>query len=522
MKRRGWLVMLSMLALLFLLPFLALLSGLFSASSSWHHISTTVLPRYIGSSLFLLFFSVTGAYLLGTGTAWIMSRYTFPGKPLIEIALIFPHAVPVYISAFAYRGLFGYGGVLDPLISDFAGPWAAVFLFIFGLYTYVYLAARASLSTFGGHYIDTAVMLGKSEGELFFKVALPLMRPAAVGGAVLAGVEVLNEYGALRYLGVESFTTGIFRAWFSLGDITAAIRLSLFLLLTVGFLLALEKMQRGRAGYSASGRNPSPLLPRRAGGIRGLLLAGLLLLPILFGFALPVLQLLMWTADAPLLRQWGELALVTAGTLGLTFTATLLAVFTALLLAYIPLLFQRGLPGTLASLPSLGYAVPGAVIAMGIMRLSTSADFALNNIAGSLKLTPPGLIFSGSLAVLTGAYLIRFIAVSYKPIIGSLYIDSGATMGRGPLHLFFTVYLPLMKRPAIFAGILFFLDAIKELPLTIILRPFNYDTLATITYNLASDEKLKEAAPFGLILSALGVLVTTIAMTLSKRKRRRT
>jgi iron(III) transport system permease protein len=163
---------------------------------------------------------------------------------------------------------------------------------------------------------------------------------------------------------------------------------------------------------------------------------------------------------------------------------------------------------------------------MGIMRLSTSADFALNNIAGSLKLTPPGLIFSGSLAVLTGAYLIRFIAVSYKPIasaytsIGSLYIDSGATMGRGPLHLFFTVYLPLMKRPAIFAGILFFLDAIKELPLTIILRPFNYDTLATITYNLASDEKLKEAAPFGLILSALGVMVTTIAMTLSKRKRR--
>lgn len=531
LKRRGnrgiWLGILIIMTLLFLLPFFTLFGGLFFPSPTWNHLSTTVLPRYIGSSLYLLIFSVAGAYLLGTVVAWIMSRYSFPGKPVIEVALIFPHAVPIYISAFAYRGLFGYGGLLDPLLLDFSGPSAAVFLFIFGLYTYVYLAARASLTTFGRQYIDTAVMLGKSEGELFFKVALPLMRPAAVGGAVLVGVEVLNEYGALRYLGVESFTTGIFRAWFSLGDTTAAIRLSLLLLLTVAVLLALEKAGRGKAGYAASGRNPAPLVPRKTGGIRGLVLAGVLLLPVVFGFILPVLQLFLWSADAPLFRQWGDIALTTARTLGLTLSASAAAVFVALLLGYIPLLFRGGIPETLASIPSLGYTVPGAVMAIGVMGLSTTADFSLNRIFKSFDLSPPGLFFSGSLAVLAGAYIIRFIAVSYKPInsaftsIGGLYVDSGTAMGRGPLYIFINVYLPLLWRPAVLAGILFFLDVIKELPLTMILRPFDYDTLATLTFNLASDEKLKEAAPFGLILSFLGVILTITAMTIARKRKRR-
>ncbi len=526
-SRSVWLVSLIIISLLFLLPFLRLLGGLFAPSPSWGHLSTTVLPRYIGSSVTLLIFSVAGAYLLGSAAAWIMSRYDFPGKPLVEVALIFPHTVPIYISAFAYRGLFGYGGLLDPLLPGFSGPPAAIFLFIFGLYTYVYLAARAALSTFGGHYIDTAVILGKSEGELFYKVALPLMRPAAVGGAALVGVEVLNEYGALRYLGVESFTTGIFRAWFSLGDTIAAIRLSLLLLLTVAVLLGLEKAGRGKAGYAAAGRNPSPIPRRKVGSIGGLSLFGILSLPILLGFALPALQLLIWSADAPLLRQGAELVLTTARTLGLTLSAATLAVCIALLLGYIPLLFRQGLPQTLASLPSLGYTVPGAVIAMGVMSLTTGIDFSINRVFESLGVTPPGLLFSGSLAVLTGAYLIRFIAVSYKPIasaytsIGDIHVDSGAAMGRGPLYILFKVYLPLMWRPALFAGILFFLDVIKELPLTMILRPFDYDTLATLTYNLAADEKLKEAAPFGLILISLGVLFSITVMTLIKKRRRR-
>ncbi|MDZ7792242.1 MAG: iron ABC transporter permease [Spirochaetia bacterium] len=529
-NRRVWLLILILLTLLFLLPFAALLSGVFSSSDSWGHLSSTVLPRYIGSSLFLLLFFLFGVYSLGTVTAWIMTRYSFPMKPIFEVALIFPHAVPIYISAFAYRGLFNYGGLLHPLMPDFSGPWAAVFLFIFGLYTYVYLAARAMLATFGGQFIDTAIMLGKSEWALFRRVALPLMRPAAVGGAVLAGVEVLNEYGALKYLGVESFTTGIFRAWFSLGDITAAIRLSLLLLLTVGILLAAEKLQRGKAGFVSSGRNPSPVVPLKIRGVKGALITAVLLLPVTFGFFIPLLQLLLWTVDAPLLQQWTELAVITADTLVLTLSASFAAVSIALLLGFIPLLFNGGVTGSLASLPSLGYAVPGAVIAMGVMRLSISADLAINHLfnplISPLRGEPLGLIFSGSLIVLAGAYLIRFIAVSFKPIasaytsIGGVYVDSAATMGRGPVHSFFKIYLPLMKRASLFAGILFFLDAIRTLPLTMILRPFNYDTLATVTYELASDERLKEAAPFGLILVALGVGVTIITMMLSKGKRK--
>ncbi len=528
--RRGWLFILIVLTLLFLLPFAALLSGVFSSSDTWGHLSSTVLPRYIGSSLFLLLFSLVGVYVLGTLTAWIMTRYSFPLKPVLEIALIFPHAVPIYISAFAYRGLFNYGGLFHPIMPDFSGPWAAVFLFIFGLYTYVYLAARAMLATFGGQFIDTAIMLGKSEWALFRRVALPLMRPAAVGGAVLAGVEVLNEYGALKYLGVESFTTGIFRAWFSLGDITAAIRLSLLLLLTVGILITAEKLQRGRAGFASSGRNPSPVIPLKIRGIKGTLLSAVLLLLVTFGFFIPLLQLLLWTVNTPLLQQWGEIAVITADTLVLTLSASFAAVSIALLLGFIPLLFNGGISSSLASLPSLGYAVPGAVIAMGVMRLSTTADHAINRLfnplISPLRGEPLGLIFSGSLIVLAGAYLIRFIAVSYKPVasaytsIGSVYIDSAATMGRGPIPSFFKIYLPLMKRASLFAGILFFLDAIKELPLTMILRPFNYDTLATVTYELASDERLKEAAPFGLILVTLGVGVTIITMMLSKGKRK--
>jgi iron(III) transport system permease protein len=498
-----------------------LLPGILESSSTWLHLRRTVLADYILGSLILLAGAGGGAFLLGTTLAWVMSRYSIPFRSFFEIALLLPHAMPVYISAFGYRGLVSYGGLLHPLFREFSGPGAAIFVMTFGFYTYVYLACRAMLGTFGGQFIDSARAVGIGEWQLFARVALPLMRPAAFAGTVIVGIEVLNEFGALTYLGVESLTTGIFRAWFAFGDLTAAVKLSLIMLAAVALLITAERLLRGRASFAASGSGPAPVSRRKPSRSVTLILMIFLSIPILLGFILPGLQLLLWAGTGNSAAHADRLVEITVNTLLLSGFAGLAGVGAALLIGFLPLLFRRGIGRVLAEAPGLGYVVPGAIIAIGIMRITVPLDSWLNDLHFHFFNSTLGLILTGNLAILTAAYCIRYFAVAYRPIdsaytsLGSLHIDTAAGLGRSPLYVFLRVYLPQLRQAAFFGGILFLLDVIKELPLTMILRPFNFSTLATATYALAADERLNEAAPYGLVLVAIGGGITVLFMMIS-------
>ena len=494
-------------------------------SETWSHLAQTVLPEYILNSLWLCLGVGVGVATLGVTTAWLTAMHEFPGRRFFEWALVLPLAMPAYVMAYVYTDFLQFVGPLQTALRETFGwqrgdYWfpdirtlpGAVLMFVCVLYPYVYLVARTAFLERASGMLEAARTLGMGPWRAFFTVSLPLARPAIVAGVALALMETLADYGTVAYFAVNTFTTGIYRAWFSLGDRVAAAQLAAMLLAFVLFLLMAERVSRGRARYhNTTGRN-RPMAGARLRGFAAVLAFVGCLLPLLLGFLLPALLLLrMALAEGD--AQFGERFLVLSRNSFLLAGITAgIGVLLALLMAYGARLSKTTLATGLNRLVGLGYAVPGAVIAVGVLIPVTRLD---NWLAGQWEQwfgSNPGLLLTGGIAALIYAYLVRFLAVALHTVEASLakitpnMDDAARSLGLGQGETLRRVHAPLLRGSLFTAGLLVFVDVMKELPATLVMRPFNFDTLATQAFTLASDERLAEASTASLAIVAVGLL----------------
>jgi len=513
------------MAILVSLPVMSVVVQVFQPDTKgvWTHLVNTVLGDYILNSVSLALGTGVGAALLGTTTAWVVAMYRFPGQRILQWALLLPLAMPTYVIAYAYTDFLQYAGPVQTQLREWFG-WTrndywfpdirtlpgAIVIFSLVFYPYVYVLARAAFVERSATLIDAARCLGTGPISAFFRVALPLARPAVAGGVALVIMESLAEFGAVSYFGVPTFTTGIYRAWYAFGDPVAASQLAASLLGVVALALLLERASRGRATFDDKGGRPRPrpALSRA----RTLMVWIGCMIPLGGGFILPATLLLQMTLSDGDQEFGSKYLLLASNSLFLAVTASLLALIVALLLGYAGRLYPGRLMAGVKRLASLGYAVPGTVIAVGALIPLTALDHALIRWWQASFSEDIGLVITGTAIALVFAYLARFLAVALQAIEASLSrikpsIDEAArSMGEKGLGLLGRVHVPLLSGGILSGLLLVFVDVMKELPATIVLRPFNFETLATQVYILAADERLAEAATPSLIIVAVGLL----------------
>ncbi|MEW8029732.1 MAG: iron ABC transporter permease [Candidatus Thiodiazotropha sp.] len=538
-RLNGWSIGVLSLALLLAVPVVVVLSYIFEpAGEVWRHLADTVLQDYVVNSLLLMVGVAIGVLLLGVSTAWLTSMCQFPGRSVFEWALLLPMAIPAYIIAYTYTGLFDFAGPVQTTIRDWTG-WGygdywfpeirsiegAAFMLALVLYPYVYLLSRAAFLGQSICVLDVSRTLGNGPWRTFFTVALPLARPAIVAGLSLALMETLADYGTVQYFGVSTFTTGIFRTWYGLNNAAAAAQLSAMLLLVVFALIILEKISRKQARYHHTSQRHQALtrfkLNTRQSVMAFLICSGALL----FGFMLPAGQLLWWaltTAEESLDSRF--LSLITH-TIMLAGTASVLALLLALLLGYGKRQQKSWSTVFAVRLAGMGYAIPGTVIAIGVMIPFAAFDNALDSWVREQFGWSTGLLLSGTLVALVFAYLVRFLAVSLQTVEAGLgkirpTMDEVArSLGTGSGEIVRRVHMPMLKGSLMTALLLVFVDVLKELPATLILRPFNYNTLAVRAYELASDERLADASYAALTIVVVGILpVILLSRTITRSR----
>lgn len=518
--------LLAILAALFVaLPVIAVVVEVFKPDSElvWAHLVQTVLADYVSNSIMLALGAGLGAAFLGVGAAWIVAMHRFPGRGILEWALLLPLAVPTYVIAYVYTDLLQFSGPVqtwlrdtfiwqrgDYWFPDIRSLGGAIIVFSLVFYPYVYVLARAAFLERSGSLMEAAKSLGLSTRRAFFYVALPMARPAVVGGVALVVMESLAEFGAVSYFGVPTFTTGIYRAWYAFGSPVAAAQLAATLLGVVALALLLEKASRGRARFHET-THRLPILPQLAPAQTGLAWLACLL-PLAGGFLLPAVALLemaMRDGDTQFGAKYLTLAL---NSFTLALIASVLVTALAVLLVYAERLHPGRLMAAARRTASMGYAVPGTVIAVGALIPLTALDHALIVFMREHFGITLGLFLTGSTIALLFAYIARFLAVAQNAVESSMMrirpsIDDAArSLGAGRRALLTRVHLPMLASGLISAVLLVFVDVMKELPATIVLRPFNFETLATQVYILAADERLTEAATPSLAIVAVGLI----------------
>lgn len=522
------------------LPLLAVV-GLAATPSAdlWRHLVSTVLPGYVWTTFALMIGVAAGTVLLGTATAWIATMCRFPGRRVLEVALLLPLAVPAYVIAYVYtdlleyagpvqgalREVFGWTGRRDYWFPEIRSLGGAVAMMTLVLYPYVYLLARAAFLEQSVCVLEVSRTLGRGPWRSFFEVALPLARPAIVVGLILVSMETLNDYGTVDYFAVRTFTLGIFDVWLNQGSVGGAAQLALVMLAVVGALIAFERLaRRGQKYHHTTTRYRA--LPGYA--LTGWRAAGAFLacaLPVVLGFLLPVLVLGRYALlylDEAMGAGFVRLAL---NSLGLGILAAVLAVALGLFLAYGLRLHGTPLVRAASRVASVGYAVPGSVLAVGVMIPLAAFDNALDGMMRSAFGISTGLLLSGTIAAVTYGYMVRFLALSFGSAEAGLgkvtaSMDGAArTLGAGPASVLRRVHLPMVRGSLLTAATLVFVDCMKELPLTVILRPFGFETLATYVHRFVSDERLAEGAPAALAIVLVGVL-PVILLSLAIRRAR--
>ncbi|MFO1309224.1 MAG: iron ABC transporter permease [Burkholderiales bacterium] len=529
------------LAALAALPVLAIVArGVAPGSGeTWAHLADTVLPRYVGNTVALVVMVGAGVAFGGTLTGWALAHFRFPGSRWFEWALLLPLAMPAYVMAYAYTDLLQYAGPVQTALRNAFGwsrgdywfpdvrslPGAAA-MFVFTLYPYVYLLARTAFLERPQALVEAARTLGLDRRRAFWRVELPLARPAIAGGIALALMETLADFGTVAYFAVDTFTTGIYRAWFTLGDRTASAQLAATLLGFVLLAVVLERASRGAARSAGSGRtralagDPRPWV----GGWRGAAIASLCAVPLVVGFALPVALLARLVQSEPEIALSARFAEWAWNSLRVAGVASAIAVVFALLVVYATRLSPGPVPRAAARVLSLGYAVPGTVLAVGVLLPLGAVDGWLAEAVRRTTGSSPGLLLTGTTVALVYAYQVRYFAVAWNGIEPGFAritpaMDAAArSLGCGTAATFRRVHAPLLARSAAASLLLVFVDVMKELPATLVLRPFNFDTLATQAYSFARDERLAEAALPSLAIVAVG-LVPIVALARASRRR---
>jgi iron(III) transport system permease protein len=511
-------------AALILLPILAVVSSVLSpASDTWSHLARTALAAYVWNTVSLLVAVFGGVVSIGTVSAWLVTAYRFPGQRLLEWALVLPLAMPAYVMAYAYTDWLQYTGPVQSTLRALTGwqardywfpevrsIWGAAAMLSFALYPYVYLIVRAAFRDVSRSALEAGRLAGLSAWASFWRVALPLVRPALAAGAALALMETLADFGTVSYFALEVFTTGIFKAWFSMGDSVAAGQLSTALLGFVVLVLALERASRGRAAYASAARRPLP--PQRLLGVRAAVAFAACAAPVVFGFVLPAAILLVLSLGEPAAQWTTRVPGLLANSLALGGATAAIGVCLATAMAYAARLSKSPAVMIANRAAALGYAIPGAVIAVGVLVPLGRLD---NWLAAWLEAAfgvKSGLLFTGTIAALVYAYLVRMLAVALQTMEAGLsritpsMEDAARILGAGPGATLTRVHAPLLASSLATATLLVFVDVLKELPATFALRPFNFDTLAVVAYHFAQDERLAEAAVPSLAIVAVCVL----------------
>lgn len=511
-------------------PLITIGSSLFGeGSETLDHLLGTVLPTYALNSAFLMALTAILSGMVGTGTAWLVAASDFPGRRLFSWLLVLPIAAPAYIVAYLYTDLLEFAGPIQTALRDATGwqaggywfpeirslPGASLML-SFVLYPYVYLLARASFAAQSRSQLLAARTLGTSPLGSFRTVALPAARPAIFGGLALVMMETLADFGVAEYFAIPTFSTGIFRTWFALGDRQGAMQLAGVMLVFVLVLVTWEAATR--RGHVASGdRLSDGPRPFALKGGKAALACAACAIPVILGFALPVAMLLANIAAQVDQQPFAAVASSLGASLSTALIVALIATALAVLLVY-AVRGSSGLgqgPGPvrwLVRFSTLGYALPGALLAVGILAPVSSVDVSLTRFLSDKAGWSGGLVLTGTAAVLIYALTVRFLTISYNSASAGMgriprSFDAAArSLGAGPSRVLREVHLPLLSPQLLAGAALVFVDVMRELPATLILRPFNFETLATRVYRLASDERIVEASTPSLLIVLVGLI----------------
>lgn len=542
LQDRGWTVGVVVTAMVLALPVVVVFAHVFiPAGDVWRHLTETVLADYVINSLLLMLGVALGALIGGVGCAWLASMCNFPGRSVFEWALLLPMALPAYIIAYSYTGFldfagpvqsslraltgWGYGDYWFPEVRSLGGAMVMLSLVLF---PYVYLLTRASFLSQSICVLDVSRTLGNGPWRTFFTVALPLARPAIIAGLSLTLMETLADYGTVQYFGVSTFTTGIFRTWYGLDSAAAASQLASLLMVFVLALIVLERVSRRQSRFHHTSQRHQDIQRIRLRGWKAGAAFAFCFLAVFLGFLLPAGQLAWWSvlvADEQINGRFLELLWHSVQLAGL---AALLSVLLALFLGYGRRLRRSKSIKAAVRLAGMGYAVPGAVIAVGVIIPFAWLDNTLDAFMRSTFGVSTGLVLSGTLAALVFAYMVRFLAVSLQAVnAGLLRIkpsldEAGRSLGHRPRDVVRLIHVPMLSGSLLTALLMVFVDVLKELPATLILRPFNYNTLAVRAYEMASDERLADAGPAALAIVAAGIVpVILLSRTITRTRRTR-
>lgn len=526
-------------AMLVCLPVLSVLWLAFNPEENiWPHLFDTVLFSYITTTLGLMLGVAIGTLLIGVGTAWLVTHYDFPGRHWFNWALLLPFAVPAYVIAYIYTDLLEFSGPVQSslralfgwqLASDYWFPKirslpGAISMMTLVLYPYVYLLSRAAFLEQSASILEAArVLSGQSKG-MFLKVALPMARPAIAVGLAMALMETLNDFGTVDYFAVRTLTAGLYDVWLGMNNLGGGAQIATLLLLFVMVLIGLEKTsRRHRENFQPSASRFRQARRQKLSSTAATAATMACLTPVLLGFLIPAIVLLNYSIKY-FEKSWtSEFREIAFHSIALSATAAICAVLIGILLSYSQRLQPtRLLKGSVAA-ASLGYAIPGAVLAIGVIIPFAAMDNAVDSLMRNHFGISTGLILSGTVFALVFAYTVRFLAVAYGSVDASMkkispHMDDAArSLGHTSTTILARIHLPLMKGGVLTAALVVFVDCMKELPATLILRPFNFDTLATHVYQFASDELIGEAALGSLLIVAVGLApVILLTMTIDR------
>ncbi|MEZ5844946.1 MAG: iron ABC transporter permease [Hyphomicrobiaceae bacterium] len=522
-----WTLFVLPVALVLMLPMatiLVLAAG--GEGAQWRHLIANVLPRASRETALLLAGAGTLTLVVGTSTAWIVTMYRFPGRAVIDRLLVIPLAIPTYLAAYCYVEILDHTGPVQTALRWLAGmhsgrlTWfpevrsigGGVFVISAVLYPYVYLAARASFVQQSICALEVARTLGRTETGAFLEVALPMARPALAAGVALALMECLNDLGAVQYLGIETLTVSVYSTWLQRSSLPSAAQIAIVILAFAAILFAIERAARGRARFHHTTGRYRAIPFAEITGLRGVAIAGLCALPFVIGFALPagVLVSGAWSygRDALAAGFLGSLL----NSLTLAAVTALVAVAAALLIAYARRVADNPTTRLAAQVTGLGYAIPGTVLALGLLLPLAAVDNAVDAALRATTGLTSGLLLSGTLFAIVLALTIRFLAVSLGSVSAGLErispnLDAASrTLGETAAGTLWRVHLPLLVPSIGAAALLVFVDTMKELPATLLLRPFNFETLATQVYALASLEQFEQASAGALAIVAAGLV----------------
>jgi iron(III) transport system permease protein len=526
-RTNRWALVALLIAAFVCLPLLSVIWLAFYPSENiWPHLFNTVLKNYVLNTLGLMAGVSVGTLSIGVSAAWVVTHYEFPGRRILNWALLLPFAVPAYVIAYVYTDLLEYAGPVQSLLRNTFG-WklaseyyfprirtlpGAITMMVLVLYPYVYLLSRAAFIEQSASVLEAARALGGTSSSRFFRVALPMARPAIAVGLAMALMETLNDYGTVDYFSVRTLTAGLYDVWLRMNNLGGGAQIATLLLVFVSVLIALEKTSRqNQQNYQPSSSRFRPLPRRRLSGYRAALVSTLCCIPVVLGFLIPAWVLSRY-AMIYFDETWSaDFQHIAINSIALSATAAFVAICIGILLSYSKRLHPTRMLRASIGISSMGYAVPGAVLAIGVIIPFAAFDNGIDSLARRWFGISTGLLLSGTVFALIFAYTVRFLAVAYGSIDASMkkispHMDDAArSMGQSSSAILCKVHFPLMRGGILTAALVVFVDCMKELPATLILRPFNFETLATQVYQYASDELIGQSALYSLLIVIVGL-----------------